>query len=418
VSALYLYDDTRARAFEPFALTRPVAELRAGALLVRERWSLVTGRDVAGSITSEHLASFEEPGAAPIADGSIPAGALLVNARAQPALQPTNLAAGAHVSVAGRLAAVTLARDVALDELQSGDTALESLLPADARPYDVPGHWLDDVWHLVGRLEPMLQRDIQDIAQRRGLGASAAPTACHIIGWKDGSSSALFLEDGAKIEPFVTFDLSAGSIYVERGATVQSFTRISGPFWIGADSVVGSDRVAACSVGAVCKVHGEVSHTVFLGHCNKGHDGFVGHSYLGRWVNLGANTVTSNLKNTYTTVDLWTPSGVHDTNEQFLGTLFGDHAKTGIGLKLTTGTVLGAGAQVYGTQMPPKVVPPFAWGERAPYQLYRLDKFLEVAERMMARRHMELSARARRQLTDAHARAQDAGYAPSWRVEK
>ena len=102
---------------------------------------------------------------------------------------------------------------------------------------------------------------------------------------------------------------------------------------------------------------------MFVGHANKGHDGFVGHSVLGRWVNLGAGTTTSNLKNTYGTVALWTPGGVADTGLQFLGTLFGDHVKTGIGLRLTTGCVLGAGANVV-DRMPPKAVAPFAWGER------------------------------------------------------
>ena len=78
----------------------------------------------------------------------------------------------------------------------------------------------------------------------------------------------------------------------------------------------------------------------------KGHEGFVGHSYLGRWVNLGAGTTTSNLKNTYGSVALWTPDGVRDTGLQFLGTLFGDHAKTGIGLTLTTPVPLKAVSSV------------------------------------------------------------------------
>ena len=140
-----------------------------------------------------------------------------------------------------------------------------------------------------------------------------------------------------------------------------------------------------------------MSNTIFLGHSNKGHDGFVGHSYLGRWVNIGAGTITSNLKNTYGTVALWTPSGVRDTGMQFLGTMFGDHVKTGIGLRLTTGTVIGAGANVYGS-MPPKTVAPFSWGDAPNYPSYRADKFVETAARMMARRHVELSDRAHRHL--------------------
>ena len=135
---------------------------------------------------------------------------------------------------------------------------------------------------------------------------------------------------------------------MQPGAHIRAFTRINGPCYVGRDvNVMGGD-ISGCSIGDVCKVRGELSNTIFVGHSNKGHDGFVGHSYLGRWVNLGAGTITSNLKNTYGTVALWTPTGVRDTGMQFLGTLFGDHVKTGIGLRLTTGTVLGAGANVYG----------------------------------------------------------------------
>jgi len=100
-------------------------------------------------------------------------------------------------------------------------------------------------------------------------------------------------------------------------------------------------------------------------------------------------------------VQLWTPDGIRETGLQFLGTLFGDHAKTGIGLRLTTGTVLGAGANVYGN-MPPKVVAPFSWGDTPPYTVYHADKFVETAQRMMSRRHVELSERARRHLQAMH----------------
>jgi hypothetical protein len=117
-------------------------------------------------------------------------------------------------------------------------------------------------------------------------------------------------------------------------------------------------------------------------------------------VNLGAGTTTSNLKNTYGSVALWTPDGVRDTGLQFLGTLFGDHTKTGIGLRLTTGTVLGAAANVW-DRMPPKVTPPFAWGGHAPYDTYDVEKFIQVAERAMARRHLTLSEKSRAQLRAA-----------------
>ncbi len=173
---------------------------------------------------------------------------------------------------------------------------------------------------------------------------------------------------------------------------------------MGRDSILTTDRIAASAIGDECRVHGEVVSTILLGHCNKSHDGFLGHSYLGRWVNLGAGTITSNLKNTYGSVNAWTAKGEIDTGLQFLGTLFGDHAKTGIGTPFTTGSMVGAGANVFGAVMPPKVVSPFSWGERAPYSTYRLDKFLEAAGRMMSRRHVELSERQKKLLAAAHER--------------
>src|SRR5205814_1749093 len=169
-----------------------------------------------------------------------------------------------------------------------------------------------------------------------------------------------------------------------RGAHVRAFSRVSGPCCVGAESTVMGGDVTACSIGPMCKIRGEMSSAIVLGYTNKGHEGFVGNSYLGRWVNLGAGTTTSNLKNTYGEVSLWTPRGFRPTGLQFLGTLFGDHAKTGIGTMLTTGTVLGAGVNVYGTTMPPKAVPPFAWGEGEPYDTYRLDKFLATAAIVMS----------------------------------
>ena len=399
MTAIYFYDDAAARALEPFALTRPAAELRVGAWLVRERWAAVLGGEAAGSVCAPHLARFEEHGAAPVTSAAIPADAWLVNARCAPALAAS--AHGARVlRMQGRVAAVRLARAVAPEELRDGTLSLDALAAADAPAAELDGFWVEAAWDLVVAIGRLLAGDVEAVAAQRET-AAVEPDRCAVLG--GAADRAVYVEEGAVVEPFVTFDLSSGSVYLERGATLQSYTRIAGPCWIGRDSVVGSDRVAAVVVGDTCKVHGEVSNTVFLGQCNKGHDGFVGHSYLGRWVNLGANTVTSNLKNTYGTVELWTPSGIRGTGQQFLGTLFGDHAKTGIGLTLTTGSVIGAGAQVYGSQMPPKVVPPFAWGDEPPYDVYQLDKFLEVAARMMERRHVELTDGARAQLTAAHA---------------
>ena len=395
----FLYEDERARTFEPFALTRPVAELRAGAVLVRHRWESGVGARADGIVGPPHLADFEEldaPGAAP---DLLPAGSIVANSRC--VLTLGSLPEDVETwTCEGRVAAARLARAVRTADLDGGRLPLEELAGAGGETTEVNGRWLDEPWHLVRDLPVQLTEDIEAVGPRL---TTSVPQGAIVIGTRG-----LYVEEGAVVEPHVVFDVTAGPILVLRGAAVRAFSRLTGPVAVGEGSTILGGDIAASSIGDTCKVRGEMSNTVVLGHSNKGHDGFVGHSYLGRWVNLGAGTTTSNLKNTYGTVQLRTSQGQRDTGMQFLGTLFGDHAKTGIGLRLTTGTVLGAGANVW-DRMPPKLVEPFAWGGGAPYDRYALDRFLTVAGRAMARRHIELGDRGRLQLAAAHALAAKAG---------
>lgn len=392
MSELFLYDDARARRFEPFALVRPTTELRAGALLLRERWEAAIGRPCAGLVSAPHLRDFVERDVPRAVTEALPAGAILANARCAVAL---GTAPDSDVWLCdGRVAAVRLARPVEPDELADGAPALESLAAAGGRSARVHGRWIDEVWDFIRYLPAQLIEDVAVLGDRALLlpPDRAARTGEHPV----------FVERGATVEPAALFDVSAGPVLVREGATVRAFTRVVGPCVIGKNSTVGGDQVATSSIGDACKVHGELSTSIILGHSNKAHDGFVGHSYLGRWVNLGAGTITSNLKNTYGTVSLWTPDGVRATGLQFLGAMIGDHAKTGIGVRLTTGTVIGAGANIYGGAVMPKVIPPFAWGSEPPFATYQLAKFLEAADRMMQRRGVMLNERMRAQLSAAH----------------
>jgi UDP-N-acetylglucosamine diphosphorylase/glucosamine-1-phosphate N-acetyltransferase len=393
VPALHLYDDATARAFEPFALTRPAGELRAGALLVRERWSHALGVPAEGFVGAPHLATFEELDAPAASPAELPAGTLLVNTRCAPALDGVDADADVW-TCDGRVAAVRLREPVAIERLTGGALPLDALVTEGARAAAIRGWWMDAVWDYVGRLVAMLGDDLPTL----GHTLDVAKHGATVLG-----THAVYVEAGATVEPFVVFDVTAGPVLVRRGAHVLAFTRVVGPCYIGEGSLVTADKVAACSIGENCRVHGEISTSILIGHANKAHDGFVGHSYFGRWVNLGAGTTTSNLKNTYGTVALWTPAGVVDTGLQFLGTLFGDHAKTGIGLRLTTGSVLGAGANVY-DRMPPKAVAPFAWGGGVPYESYDVDRFVRVAARAMARRQVTLGEGGAETLRAAHAR--------------
>jgi len=174
---------------------------------------------------------------------------------------------------------------------------------------------------------------------------------------------------------------------VDEGAVIEPFTVLKGPFYVGRKSLVKPfSYVISSVIGPVCKVSGEISHTVFSSYSNKQHSGFIGHSYVGEWVNIGAGTEVSNLKNTYGTVKVYSYAAgdVVDTGLQFAGTFIGDHAKVGINTTISTGTVIGIFANVTASDSPtPKFVPDFYWtgGKRM-----RLDKALEVARRVMARR--------------------------------
>jgi UDP-N-acetylglucosamine diphosphorylase/glucosamine-1-phosphate N-acetyltransferase len=238
-----------------------------------------------------------------------------------------------------------------------------------------------------------LSDDIGVLAEEAG---GPPPPQLTIVGEHD-----VHVARGAHIEPMVFADTTSGPVLVCAGARVAAFTRLVGPCVIGAHAIVAGGRIAASSIGEHSRVHGELSTTIFLGHANKAHDGFVGHSVIGRWANLGAGTITSNLKNSYGTVSVWTPSGLRPTGLQFAGAFIGDHAKTGIGTRLTTGSVIGAGANVFGDRMPPKFVPPFAWGDAPPFGEFAEEKFLDVAELVMRRRDVTLSAAARRTLRAA-----------------
>src|SRR2546430_14251352 len=148
-------------------------------------------------------------------------------------------------------------------------------------------------------------------------------------------------------------------------------------------------------------VHGEVATTAVLGYANKSHHGFLGHSVLGRWVNFGAGTTTSNLKGTYGSVRLQVAGTKLEAGHQFLGSLFGDHAKTAIGMLFDAGSVIGAGASVFDGIRAPKYVAPFAWGGASSERMTS-QGFLATVERVLPRRHVDVTDAMRAYLQRAY----------------
>jgi UDP-N-acetylglucosamine diphosphorylase/glucosamine-1-phosphate N-acetyltransferase len=405
---VWIYDDERARTFEPFALTRPASAMLAGTRLVRDRWSTVFEGAEVVTLCAPHLVGTDGSTRGSDPDEAVPAGSIIVNSRCIPVtgVLESARAEGAPAAVwrcASRVAAIRTARALRVGDFAAGRISLEELATPAIDSGDVAGWWVDDPWDYIRWLPVQLEDDIMRVA--RGALGGGNP----LIPFETPPEHTVVLGEypicvlrGARIEPYVVLDATTGPILIGPRATIQAFTRLTGPCFVGEQATIVGGDVRGSAIGPVCKVRGEVSASIFIGYANKGHDGFVGHSCIGEWANLGAGTTTSNLKNTYGTVALQTPSGARDTGMQFLGTLFGDHAKTGIGVRLTTGTILGAGANVFGSPMPPKLVPPFAWGDIPPYAAYDIEKFLVVAERVMARRSVSLTPTMRRALVEAY----------------
>jgi UDP-N-acetylglucosamine diphosphorylase/glucosamine-1-phosphate N-acetyltransferase len=206
---------------------------------------------------------------------------------------------------------------------------------------------------------------------------------------------------GARVKPGVVLDAENGPIHIARDALLEPNAVLEGPCYVGPGSVVrpGASLRQGTSIGPVCKIGGELEGTVIHGYTNKQHDGFLGHSYVAEWVNLGADTVTSDLKNTYGTIRASLNGVGVETGQHFLGSIIGDHSKTGIGTILSTGCVIGVAANVFSSHTIPKFVPSFAWLTDGGMSAYRVDKALQIARTVMGRRGIDLSDAEQQLLT-------------------
>ena len=365
--ALYLLDPDPAPGWLPFAGVRPLAELRAGAYLVRERWETFLGAETAEIFALPHLAGFAEGGVPPVAGRHTVRGPAVIGSST---FAPRGLAP-ALPEEPFRLVCrgITVGWGVPAGGTWDGPRP-------ETRPVEVEGLVLHGVHDCIRALESLLRDDLLPLIGE----SDAIPRGSTVL----GDPAGVVLREAA-VEPGVVFDTNGGPVVLESGVEVRAGTRLEGPLWAGANTQLLGGLIRVSAIGPHCKVRGEVSHCAFLGYANKAHDGFVGHSVIGRWVNLGAGTITSDLKNTYGPVRLDAGGTAIDTGLLFLGTLIGDHAKTAIGTLLGTGTIVGAGANIFDTVRAPKYVPPFAWGGSGRERMTR-DGFLRIAERVLPRR--------------------------------
>jgi len=240
-------------------------------------------------------------------------------------------------------------------------------------------------WDLVAANATELRRQCTQGGAQEGIVYAGA----HLL-----NAAQIHVGPGSRIKPGAVLDAEAGPIHIDRNVLVLPNAVIEGPCYIGPDSTIRAGAVirGGTSIGPVSKVGGEVSSSIFQGYSNKQHEGFLGDSFVGEWVNLGAGTVTSNLKNTYGTIRVSLNGIKVESGRHFIGAFVGDHAKTGIGTVLPTGCVIGVAANVFTQRPVPKFVPSFAWLTDEGLTACRVDKVLDIARTVTARRDCCLSA--------------------------
>lgn len=372
---LFLYDDPLARNWHPFSTTRPVGEMLFGTETLRARIERVFGVGCSGHLAGNTMLGFEEPGAPRCTTAEIVGDEgtrLCLNSRFVPEENLASIEGGGPALLAAGTSVVGAL-------LPDGAGIPPALLAGEEPPAwpvrSVAGRLLGTVWELMAANGDQIRNDCTRF------GETGLPAGVHRTG-----SERVSMADDAMIDPGVLFDTSRGPIILSQGTHVQAPARIAGPLYLGPDSRILGDVVRGSSIGPGCRIRGEVESCVILGFSNKAHDGFLGHSVVGRWVNLGAMTSNSDLKNNYSPVRLLFGGRKTDTGLLKAGCFLGDHVRTGIGTLLNTGTVVGAGSSLFGGGMPPRDVPPFSWGAGGDLSEYELARFLETAARVMARR--------------------------------
>jgi len=199
-----------------------------------------------------------------------------------------------------------------------------------------------------------------------------------------GDKRKLQLEPGSRVWPGTVISTETGPVFLDRDAVVRPGSFVEGPCYIGPGTVIDDARVRpGCSFGPHCRIGGEIEASLFQGHANKHHEGFVGHAFVGEWVNLGALTTNSDLKNAYQPVQVTWQGKTIDTGQLKVGCFIGDHAKTAIGSLINTGTRIGTFANWFEPGLSPKEIPAFAWGRNARWPLGHVHS---NARKVMARR--------------------------------
>jgi len=363
-----LFDtETNWKNLLPLTFTRPVSEIRIGALTIKQKWEKWLKTNCS-YLTQTYLQKkyplVEKPEN------------LFINSTICPTARLveliTNLKSNQLLTSTGEIIAFVGTKND-LDDLSGFENT----------EITVPLFTVKNVWDIFQKNGEAIKLDLEILcANKKSQSLSSSITVI-------GDKNLVFLEEGAKAEASI-LNTTTGPIYLDKDSEIMEGSVVRGPFVLGEHSALKlcTKIYGATTIGPHCKVGGEVNNSVIFGYSNKAHDGFLGNSVIGEWCNLGADTNNSNLKNNYGNVKLhnYLQKKSIDTGLQFCGLIMGDYCKTGINTMLNTGTVVGVGANIFGGGFPPTLVPSFSWGGAQGFDDYQLEKLFETSEKVYERR--------------------------------
>lgn len=393
---IFIYEDSW-ECLEPLSLLRPTSEIRCGARTFREKLEAIYKEKV-GLIVREEMLDLVRAQWPELAHGAndVPQGRHLF------------IAAG---SVLGEAVPIPDADGFLLDDKErmvgfssdelagyrGAEMLADFLEGARLAEHRVPARRILYPWEIFSSLELEVTRDFEGALPEGTLDSRAA-----VYG------TALRLEEGASVEAGVVVDCRKGPVTVARNSLIKGPALIEGPCYVGPECIVDSARLRAGTVLGPCsRVGGEVEASVFHGYVNKHHEGFIGHAYLGEWVNLGAMTTNSDLKNNYSGVKVVFAGEEHSTGLVKFGCIIGDHTKTAIGTLIPTGAIIGIFANILGGGLCSKNVPSFSWGES---DVYALSQLAQTVGRVMARRGVKPSDALMGRVSKLHTEMTADGY--------
>ena len=371
--SIVLFDGVAHQQLLPLTYTKPVAALRVGIFTIQEKWNHYLGAET--SIRTKDYLTEKFKGNNAKTEIGVFAGLL-----------PDEDIVDTINNLEENQLLMHNDQVIAICPLPAVEDMNDALAKMTVLKYDGALNIINRPWDIFKLNGEELEKDFEIvIAEKESAEIDASNT---IIG------SSVFIEKGAKVTCSI-LNSATGPIYIAKNAEVMEGCMIRGSFALLENAVLkmGAKIYGPTTIGPFCKVGGEVGNSVMQGYSNKGHDGYMGNSVIGEWCNLGADTNTSNLKNNYGNVKVWSykEEASIDSEEQFCGLIMGDHSKCGINTMFNTGTVVGAFANIYGGDFPDKHIPSFSWGGKDGFTTYKLDKSYEVAEQVMSRRSIELS---------------------------